>query len=52
MQLLGKGYYQTAFGERYLLFLPFAIHATSNIAKRAVLTLASDSSSPSLSRQT
>ncbi|KAI6011069.1 hypothetical protein EDC04DRAFT_2580766 [Pisolithus marmoratus] len=45
VMLLGREYYQTAFGERYLLFLPLAIHVTSSIAKRAVLTLAPDSSS-------
>ncbi|KAL4065181.1 hypothetical protein J3A83DRAFT_4099897 [Scleroderma citrinum] len=31
--LLGREYYQTPFGERYLLLLPFAVHVTSNIAK-------------------
>ncbi|KAL4075329.1 hypothetical protein V8B97DRAFT_1564600 [Scleroderma yunnanense] len=38
--LLGREYYQTPFRERYLLLLPFAVHVTSNIAKRIVLTLA------------
>ncbi|KAI6097957.1 hypothetical protein EDD16DRAFT_1889479 [Pisolithus croceorrhizus] len=47
VMLLGREYYQTTFGERYLLLLPFAIHVTSNIAKRVVLTLASNSSPPS-----
>ncbi|KAI6107023.1 hypothetical protein EDD16DRAFT_1475700 [Pisolithus croceorrhizus] len=47
IMLLGREYYQTTFGERYLLLLPFAIHVTSSIAKRVVLTLASNSSSPS-----
>lgn len=47
VMLLGREYYQTAFGERYLLLFPFAIHVTSSVAKRVVLTLASNSSSPS-----
>ncbi|KAI6150211.1 hypothetical protein EDD17DRAFT_1491945 [Pisolithus thermaeus] len=34
IMLLGREYYQTTFGERYLLLLPFAIHVTSSIAKR------------------
>ncbi|KAI6140418.1 hypothetical protein BKA82DRAFT_487987 [Pisolithus tinctorius] len=45
VMLLGREYYQTMFGERYLLFLPFAVHVTSSIAKRVILTFASDSSS-------
>ncbi|KAI6004914.1 hypothetical protein EDD15DRAFT_2359828 [Pisolithus albus] len=47
VMLLGREYYQTTFGERYLLLFPFAIHVTSSIAKRVLLTLASNSSSPS-----
>ncbi|KIN92846.1 hypothetical protein M404DRAFT_172469, partial [Pisolithus tinctorius Marx 270] len=39
--------HQTAFGERCLLFLPFAIHITSIVATRFAFTLASDTSSPS-----
>ncbi|KAI6143923.1 hypothetical protein BKA82DRAFT_4395387 [Pisolithus tinctorius] len=34
VMLLGREYYQTAFGERYLLLLPFAVHVTSSVAKR------------------
>ncbi|KIK24455.1 hypothetical protein PISMIDRAFT_98503 [Pisolithus microcarpus 441] len=34
VMLLGREYYQTAFGERYLLLFPFAIHVTSSVAKR------------------
>ncbi|KAI6150206.1 hypothetical protein EDD17DRAFT_1739618 [Pisolithus thermaeus] len=33
VMLLGREYYQTTFGERYLLLLPFTIHVTSSIAK-------------------
>ncbi|KAI6017095.1 hypothetical protein EDC04DRAFT_2745799 [Pisolithus marmoratus] len=29
MQLLGREYYHTAFEDRYLLLLPFAIHVAS-----------------------
>ncbi|KAI6143980.1 hypothetical protein BKA82DRAFT_4179250 [Pisolithus tinctorius] len=47
VMLLGREYYQTMFGERYLLFLPFAVHVTSSVAKRVILTFASDSSSTS-----
>ncbi|KIO05597.1 hypothetical protein M404DRAFT_999729 [Pisolithus tinctorius Marx 270] len=42
VMLLGREYYQTAFGERYLLLLPFAVHVTSSVAKRVVLTFISD----------
>jgi hypothetical protein len=35
-KLLGREYYQTAFGERYLLFAPLAAHVASNIAKRVI----------------
>ena len=34
MQLLGREYYQTAFGENYLLFGPIAIHSFAGITKR------------------
>lgn len=33
-QLLGREYYQTWFGERYLLLLPLDIHVLAGIAKR------------------
>jgi succinate dehydrogenase/fumarate reductase cytochrome b subunit len=33
-QLLGREYYQTTFGERYLLFGPLFIHSSSAIIKR------------------
>jgi hypothetical protein len=36
VQLLGREYYQTAFGERYLLFIPLAAHVASNITKRII----------------
>ncbi|KAG0694645.1 hypothetical protein DFH29DRAFT_815102 [Suillus ampliporus] len=36
LMLLGREYYQTAFGERYLLFTPLAAHVASNIAKRII----------------
>ncbi|KAG8217105.1 hypothetical protein J3R82DRAFT_5135 [Butyriboletus roseoflavus] len=32
--LLGREYYQTPFGEKYLLLTPFAIHVASGIARR------------------
>ncbi|KAI6011070.1 hypothetical protein EDC04DRAFT_2905750 [Pisolithus marmoratus] len=47
--LLGREYYQTTFGGTIpsSRILPFAIHVTSDTAKRAVLSLSSDSSLPS-----
>ena len=42
VQLLGREYYQTTFGERYLLFGPLFIHSSSAIIKRIF--------SPSISR--
>ncbi|KAI6111238.1 hypothetical protein F5141DRAFT_1113307 [Pisolithus sp. B1] len=51
VMLLGREYYQTTFGERYLLLLPFTIHVTSSVAKWVVLILASNSSSPSPSSE-
>jgi len=33
-QLLGREYYQTSFGEKYLLLTPLILHASSGIAKR------------------
>jgi hypothetical protein len=33
-QLLGREYYQTSFGEKYLLLTPLLLHASSGIAKR------------------
>ncbi|KAK7688836.1 hypothetical protein QCA50_007525 [Cerrena zonata] len=33
-QILGREYYQTSFGERYLLIAPFAAHTISGILKR------------------
>ncbi|KAF9239159.1 hypothetical protein BU15DRAFT_47094 [Melanogaster broomeanus] len=34
VMLLGREYYQTVLGERYLLLAPLAIHVTSSVAKR------------------
>jgi succinate dehydrogenase/fumarate reductase cytochrome b subunit len=34
LQLLGREYYQTSFGEKYLLAAPIVLHATAGIAKR------------------
>ncbi|OAX36007.1 hypothetical protein K503DRAFT_722080 [Rhizopogon vinicolor AM-OR11-026] len=36
VMLLGREYYQTSFGERYLLFAPLAAHVASSIAKRII----------------
>ncbi|KAG1806248.1 hypothetical protein EV424DRAFT_1474262 [Suillus variegatus] len=36
VMLLGREYYQTGFGERYLLFLPLAAHVASSITKRII----------------
>ncbi|KAL4246149.1 hypothetical protein ABKN59_009336 [Abortiporus biennis] len=36
VMLLGREYYQTSFGEKYLLLLPFAIHTSTSIAKRLI----------------
>lgn len=36
MKLLGREYYQSAFGERYLIFAPLAAHVASSIAKRII----------------
>ncbi|KIJ63340.1 hypothetical protein HYDPIDRAFT_134453 [Hydnomerulius pinastri MD-312] len=36
LMLLGREYYQTALGERYLLLTPLAIHVASSVAKRLV----------------
>jgi succinate dehydrogenase/fumarate reductase cytochrome b subunit len=33
-KLLGREYYQTSFGEKYLLLTPLILHASSGIAKR------------------
>ncbi|KAI6004912.1 hypothetical protein EDD15DRAFT_1024848 [Pisolithus albus] len=44
--LLRREYYQTTFGERYLLLFPFAIHVTSSVAKRVIPSLAPNLSSP------
>jgi hypothetical protein len=33
-QLLGREYYQTSFGEKYLLLAPLAIHSLSGLTKR------------------
>ncbi|KAH7920666.1 hypothetical protein BV22DRAFT_1020802 [Leucogyrophana mollusca] len=37
VMLLGREYYQTGFGERYLLLTPLAVHVASSISKRLVL---------------
>ncbi|KAJ7650767.1 hypothetical protein FB45DRAFT_25756 [Roridomyces roridus] len=34
--LLGREYYQTEFGEKYLLLAPLAVHALSGLAKRVL----------------
>ncbi|KAG9318081.1 hypothetical protein JVU11DRAFT_146 [Chiua virens] len=34
VMLLGREYYQTSFGERYLLLMPFVIHVASGVARR------------------
>ncbi|KAG2073491.1 hypothetical protein BDR04DRAFT_1010589 [Suillus decipiens] len=34
VMLLGREYYQTGFGERYLLFIPLTAHVASSIVKR------------------
>jgi len=34
VMLLGREYYQTSFGEKYLLLTPLFLHASSGIAKR------------------
>jgi hypothetical protein len=34
VQLLGREYYQTPFGEKYVLAAPIVLHATAGIAKR------------------
>ncbi|EKM56060.1 uncharacterized protein PHACADRAFT_257106 [Phanerochaete carnosa HHB-10118-sp] len=34
IQILGREYYQTSFGETYLLYTPLMIHSTSGLAKR------------------
>jgi len=36
MMILGREYYQTSFGERFLFKLPFTIHVVSGIAKRLI----------------
>jgi succinate dehydrogenase/fumarate reductase cytochrome b subunit len=36
VMLLGREYYQTGFGERYLLFIPLAAHVASSITKRII----------------
>ncbi|KAH8100262.1 hypothetical protein BXZ70DRAFT_893686 [Cristinia sonorae] len=36
VMLLGREYYQTSFGEKYLLLVPLAVHSLSGIAKRVV----------------
>jgi hypothetical protein len=33
-QLLGREYYQTSFGEKYLVLAPLAVHSLSGVAKR------------------
>ena len=35
-QLLGREYYQTPFGEKYLLLTPFVVHVASGIARRLI----------------
>jgi len=37
VKLLGREYYQSAFGERFLLFVPLAAHVASGIAKRIII---------------
>ncbi|KAH7911906.1 hypothetical protein BJ138DRAFT_1179218 [Hygrophoropsis aurantiaca] len=37
VMLLGREYYQTGFGEKYLLFAPLGIHVVSSISKRLSL---------------
>lgn len=39
VMLLGREYYQTTFGERFLLLAPFAIHTSSAIFKRMLITI-------------
>ena len=34
LQLFGREYYQTPFGEKYLLLTPFVVHVASGIARR------------------
>jgi len=34
VMLLGREYYQTSFGEKYLLLTPLILHASSGVAKR------------------
>jgi succinate dehydrogenase/fumarate reductase cytochrome b subunit len=34
LQVLGREYYQTSFGEKYLVLAPLAIHSLSGLAKR------------------
>ncbi|KAF8839861.1 hypothetical protein BDN67DRAFT_969385 [Paxillus ammoniavirescens] len=36
VMLLGREYYQTVFGERYLLLTPLAIHVASSMSKRLI----------------
>lgn len=36
VMLLGREYYQTGFGERYLLFIPLTAHVASSIVKRII----------------
>ncbi|KIK94592.1 hypothetical protein PAXRUDRAFT_11951 [Paxillus rubicundulus Ve08.2h10] len=36
VMLLGREYYQTVFGERYLLLTPLAIHVSSSMTKRLI----------------
>ncbi|TCD67984.1 hypothetical protein EIP91_011653 [Steccherinum ochraceum] len=36
IMLLGREYYQTSFGEKYLLLAPLAIHTLSGLAKRLI----------------
>ncbi|KAJ3996606.1 hypothetical protein F5050DRAFT_75860 [Lentinula boryana] len=38
VMLLGREYYQTNFGEQYLVLGPLAVHALSGIVRRALIT--------------
>ncbi|TFK69654.1 hypothetical protein BDN72DRAFT_596050 [Pluteus cervinus] len=44
--LLGREYYQTSFGEKYLLLGPLVVHSLSGLSKRLISTLSSNRTSP------
>jgi hypothetical protein len=41
LQLLGREYYQTSFGERFLILGPLAVHTMSSLIKRLLLLASS-----------